>query len=425
MAYKYLKLPCSGHTKTKNPKHLSLTSTISMSTELTTITMDQKKPPKLSALPFEVLEMITSNLENGDLKNLRLTSTLGFAIRLHIKRVYLSANPLNIKVLKAIADNDLYRNDVRELIWDESYLRNANELVSPNPKKRQSKLSKGFDPVRRCPKWYVRDSHSHLKSSYDRGENPFLPKLGKQEMSWEESYRYYYDLAKQQRAVISSNADVKAFSYVLDHFPFLSKITISSNAHGRLFVPLYHTPMIRAFPTGFVYPGPVHVYQDQRSQFLWQGDNNGPRKKYTIQRRGLCAALRMLAKHGDHKVSELIIEEYEEVDRDWMLVDVKTPGHTRDDLATLIKRPDFHTLTLKVNRKTYRWGVAEVLDEMRELFRAIFGLPSTWSFHSLAGCRSQNIRLTCSRTPGPDEHTYYGADEYLHTGESRVNRLHF
>lgn len=220
MAYKYLKLLCSSHTKTKNSKHLSPTSTTSMSTELTTITMDQKTLPKLSALPLEVLEMITSNLDNADLKNLRLTSTLGFAIRLHIKRVYLSANPLNIKVLKAIADNDLYRNDVRELIWDDSYLRNANELVKPNPKKRQSKLAKGFDPTRRCPKWYVRDSHNHLESSYYRGESPFLPKLGKQDMSWEESYTYYYDLAKQQRAVISSNADVKAFSYVLDHFPF-------------------------------------------------------------------------------------------------------------------------------------------------------------------------------------------------------------
>jgi hypothetical protein len=62
----------------------------------------------------------------------------------------------------------------------------------------------------------------------------------------------------------------------------------------------------------------------------------------------------MLAKHGDHKVSELIIEEYEEFDRSWMLVDVKTPGHTYNGLATLIKRPNFHTLTLKVNRKTYR-----------------------------------------------------------------------
>lgn len=387
-----------------------------MSTELTTITMDQKTPPKLSALPFEVLEMITSNLENGDLKNLRLTSTLGFAIRLHIKRVYLSANPLNIKVLTTIADNDLYRNDVRELIWDDSYLCNANELVSPNPKKRQSKLAKGFDPIRRCPKWYVRDSYRHLESSNYRGENLFLPKLGKQEMSWEESYTYYYDLAKQQRAVISSNADVKAFSYVLDHFPFLSKITISSRAHGRLFAPLYHTPMIRAFPTGFVYPGSVHVLQGQKAQFLWQGDKNGPRKKYTIQRRGLCAALRMLAKHGDHKVSEFIIEDHDESNRNWIPFDVKTPGYTRDDLATLIKRPDFHTLTLKVDIKFYRWNVPEILDEIRKVFCAIFGLPSTGSSHILADDQSHNIQWTYSRTMALTSiHTLARTDTYTWT----------
>jgi hypothetical protein len=357
--------------------------------------MEQKTPPKLSALPVEVLEMITSNLENGDIKNLRLTSTLGFTIRLHIKRVYLSANPLNIKVLKTIADNDLYRNGVRELIWDDSYLCDANNLVPANPKKRQSKHASGFDSILRCPKWYVRDSYRHLESSDCRGENLFLPDLMKQEMSWEESYAYYYDLAQQQRSVISSNADVIAFSYALVHFPFLSKITISSKAHGRLFVPLYHTPMIRAFPTGFVYPGSVHVLQDQKAQFLWKGDKNGPRKKYTIQRRGLCAALRMLAKHGDHKVSEFIIEDYEKFDRDWMLVDVKTPGHTRDDLATLIKRPDFHTLTLKVDRKGYKWGEGKVLVEMRELFCAIFGLPRTWSFRFWTDDRNKNIRWTC------------------------------
>ncbi|SPJ71649.1 uncharacterized protein FTOL_01377 [Fusarium torulosum] len=377
--------------------------------------MNQKTPPKLSALPVEVLEMITSNLENGDIKNLRLTSTLGFAIRLHIKRVYLSANPLNIKVLKIIADSDSYRNGVRELIWDDSYLCNTNDLVSANPKKRQSKHDGGFDSIRRCPKWYVRESHRHLESSNYRGGNLFLPDLMQQDMSWEESYAYYYDLAQQQRTVISSNADVKAFSYALDHFPFLSKITISSRAHGRLFVPHYHSPMIRAFPTGFLYPGPVQVHQDQKAQFLWQGDKDGPKKKYTIQRRGLCAALRRLSKHGDHKVSEFIIEDYEKYDRDWMPLDLKTPGHTRDDLATLTKRPDFHTLTLKVDMQSDKWNglvASEGLVEMRKLFSPILGFPRTWSFHTLTDDRKKNIRWTCSHTPGPDEHARCGAKLY-------------
>ncbi|KAM0252747.1 hypothetical protein ACHAP5_001042 [Fusarium lateritium] len=377
--------------------------------------MDKKTPPQLSALPVEVLDMIASNLENGDIKNLRLTSTLGFAIRLHIKRVYLSANPLNIKMLETIADSELHRYGVRELIWDDSYLCNPNDLVPVNPKKNQTKYDSGFDQKRRCPKSYVKDSHLHLQSSNYRGGNLVLPDLMQQETSWEDSYAYYCDLVQQQRTVISSNADVQAFSYALAHFPYLSKITISSKAHGRLFVPFYHTPMIRACPAGFIYPGSVEVHQGQKAQFLWEGEMDAHKKKHTIQRRGLSAALRMLAKHGDHQISEFFIEDYQTDNRDWVPLDLRTPGHTRDDLATLLKRPDFHTLTFKVDIQNDRWNsmkVSEVLGDMRKLFCPIFGLTRTWSFHSLTDDRKKNIRWTCSQTPGPDEHARCGMNRY-------------
>ena len=62
-------------------------------------------------------------LPNRDLKSARLTcSGLGNAVRLRIDRVFISANPRNVEVARAIADNENYRRDVVEVIWDDSLL---------------------------------------------------------------------------------------------------------------------------------------------------------------------------------------------------------------------------------------------------------------------------------------------------------------
>lgn len=63
-----------------------------------------------------------SFLDNRSIKNLRLTCRHFSAIKLRINRVFLSANPLNIRVLRSIADHDEYRQGIVELIYDDARL---------------------------------------------------------------------------------------------------------------------------------------------------------------------------------------------------------------------------------------------------------------------------------------------------------------
>lgn len=87
----------------------------------------------LTSLPNELLGVIAAELPiNRDVKNLRLTcKRLGEAALANLKlsRVFLSAHPLNIKVLRATADHDHFRYKVTELIWDDARFVNKGDNV--------------------------------------------------------------------------------------------------------------------------------------------------------------------------------------------------------------------------------------------------------------------------------------------------------
>ncbi|KAK1245474.1 hypothetical protein MKX08_005103 [Trichoderma sp. CBMAI-0020] len=79
-------------------------------------------PPLLPTLPPELIGNLVSLLDNRSIKSLRLTCRHFSAIKLRISRVFLSANPLNIRVLRSIADHDVYRQGITELIYDDARL---------------------------------------------------------------------------------------------------------------------------------------------------------------------------------------------------------------------------------------------------------------------------------------------------------------
>ncbi|KAI1163969.1 hypothetical protein F5B18DRAFT_288924 [Nemania serpens] len=81
-------------------------------------------------------------------------------------------------------------------------------------------------------------------------------------MSLGEYWAYYQSLLRQQQEVLESRAHVRALESGLGRFPALRKISVTAATHGRIFTPVYETPMIRAFPQGFNYaiPGwPVYL----------------------------------------------------------------------------------------------------------------------------------------------------------------------
>lgn len=77
----------------------------------------------LLRLPVELSLAVVSYLPNRDIKSLRLTCRrLSQIAHLRLSRVFLSANPLNIEVFRAIGNHERYRHNVVEIIWDDVQL---------------------------------------------------------------------------------------------------------------------------------------------------------------------------------------------------------------------------------------------------------------------------------------------------------------
>jgi hypothetical protein len=75
-------------------------------------------------LPDEVLQLIISPLSNRDVKNVRLTNRrLASNSKLRIERVFISPSYRNIEVFRAVATHDEFRNQVKEIIWDDAKFR--------------------------------------------------------------------------------------------------------------------------------------------------------------------------------------------------------------------------------------------------------------------------------------------------------------
>ena len=120
------------------------------------------------------------------------------------------------------------------------------------------------DPTKHgCPLWFKRardESRSEFnqRTREDAAVSHSAERYAQftSSFSLAESWAYYQGLMEDQSRVLFDNSDIEAFEYGLDKFPSLQRVTITPAAHGVLFLPLYQTPMIRAFPDGFIYPIP-------------------------------------------------------------------------------------------------------------------------------------------------------------------------
>lgn len=231
-------------------------------------------PAHFTRIPNEISQYITSYLPNSDIKNLRLACRFFrdfFFLRLD--RVFLSANPLNIRVLRNIADHDVFRQGIVEIIWDDARLSGPPRTEDSDDDSYyyyddsddDDDDGANLDPDGRsdCARWFRQECKKnvhHLKmrrdQDVDRRDHVARAKQLAAQLPWRKSFAYFQELLRQQDLVIASDADVEAFCYALQRFPRLRRVTITPAAHGFLFTPLYHTPMIRAFPYGFNYPIP-------------------------------------------------------------------------------------------------------------------------------------------------------------------------
>ncbi|KAK2589921.1 hypothetical protein QQS21_012401 [Conoideocrella luteorostrata] len=233
-------------------------------------------PPEsiaLFRLPPELLASIYSHLTNTDIGNLRLTcSTASFIVRLRFSRVFLSPNPVNLRVFCAVADHPTIRLQIQEIIYDDARLgdfknwkhyiheypdegdADAEELVSDDDADAGYSFESRFRAARNANKEILRDRNA--------GDEPTLPqhvyqkRMASEELPWEVVLDTYCSLVSEQNEMIATGADIHVLKYGLTRFPALRRITVTPATHGYLYTPLYRTPMIRLLPDGFNYPLP-------------------------------------------------------------------------------------------------------------------------------------------------------------------------
>ena len=315
-------------------------------------------------LPVEILRAVCSQLSNADIKSLRLTSRyLRDISHLNLDRVFISANPRNIEVLLAIANHDVFRHCVREIIWDDAVLKDVANKDNDGPSGYSSGESESEDNaadgdeeiMSRDLTYLCKDtvdtSEGRLKAldkSYhsDNKQHRQLDNL----MRSRDSLAYWNLLLKQQETVLRSGADETAFRYAVQRFPRLNKVTVTPATHGFLFTPLYQTPMIRAFPPGFVYPLPRGWPSDENSAlddsdgFPEGWENEEERKQW----RGVGIVSNVLADFAETlQISELSLDSHKlPTGIDYTFF--KRPNTDYDNLCKIVEQPGFKSITLSL-----------------------------------------------------------------------------
>ncbi|PTB40687.1 uncharacterized protein TrAFT101_005855 [Trichoderma asperellum] len=302
-------------------------------------------PPLLPTLPPELIENLVSHLDNRSIKNLRLTCKHFSTIKLRISRVFLSANPLNIHVLRSIANHDVYRQGIIELIYDDARLcysrTDYSDNVVPEDVNRPMTDMEWFQVERDLNI----DELEHRKAADEpnRPKDLRIYRLVNAELSLGESWTYYQDLLRQQDDVIAHGADAEAFRYALQQFPALQRVTITPAAHGWLFTPLYETPMIRAFPYGFNYPIPRGWLT---ARFTDSNQEPAPWEDSKTRWRGYCLLTKILAQEH-HRVSELRIDShYLQSGLNYRLFE--QPSQEYLDFICCLQHPDLKRLHLSL-----------------------------------------------------------------------------
>ncbi|KAH7186252.1 uncharacterized protein B0J16DRAFT_400320 [Fusarium flagelliforme] len=316
------------------------------------ISDNQVSAPILQKLPNELIQDVLDLLPNRDIKSLRLTCRqLCNQAHLRFDRVFISANPLNVNVFLAVTNHNVFRQQVKEIIWDDAtlmplpsddhdsnygYSSDENEIFDNDDYENDGKISSWF--VGQC-KEELSKARSRLRR---RGRDSKQQEQFDNMMPSREALSYYTRLVQQQENIIKSGADEEALRYALQEsrFPHLTKVTVTPAAHGFLFFLLYETPMIRSFPFGFLYPiprgwqcandvdqpGDAEPWEDEDEKYKW---------------RGFCLVSRLFA---DPKVSHNVCEI--SFDNHKILTGINhfvfdEPNEDYDHLCQVLARPGF------------------------------------------------------------------------------------
>ena len=312
----------------------------------------------LVLLPAEILALVVSHLSNNDVKSLRLTCKRVHAkTKLRLDRVFLSANPRDVQVFRAVADDDTFRHGIVEIIWDDAVIQDTareHDGTEYNVYEADEDEEEEYPGV---PPWFSRaceKNNFELRSRYiddvlDRPERALSAQLPVHE-SWER----FQEWRAEQRRVITTGADVAAFRYGLARFPSLRTITVTPSMHGyNIGHPLYDTPAIRSFPPGFNYPlprgWPTAGEAEPPVEMLPWADEDGGTEAYRDRWHGFRIVLRELAKQTDsQRVLELNLDAHQLTTGINCRI-FESPNPEYDQFVSLLRQPGFRRLDLALS----------------------------------------------------------------------------
>ncbi|ETS03692.1 hypothetical protein M419DRAFT_108425, partial [Trichoderma reesei RUT C-30] len=306
----------------------------------------------LTSLPRELLSEIASHLSNSDIGEWRLACKRFSLVALHIDRVFISANPKDIEVFRAIADHETQRCMVKEIVWDEGRFEEdprSTWCCHDWARHRQSPDTPPKGYARACKRNL--DEIHRRRCEYDADLPHHLDKQARMEkaMAVQESWRHYRGYLAQQNVVLADDLDIKAFEYGLERFTTLRRITLTPAAHGFTFMPLYRTPTIRTLaaktkdnkymnyklPRGW----PTSVDDAPLEARNW--NTEADKEPW----RGFINATRLLAENQGPSVTELVLDVRQ------LLTGLTcrffdNPCPEFDHLVAVLRRPGFRRLDL-------------------------------------------------------------------------------
>ncbi|EGX87826.1 hypothetical protein CCM_09448 [Cordyceps militaris CM01] len=324
----------------------------------------------LLQLPPELLTSVCAVLPNSDIKTLRQTcSALSKRVPLRLTRVFLSPNPLNIKVFRAVADHPHLRLGVCEIVYDDARLRTswltshlddddapaeAAVAADQTPFERYRQRTAGRAPAPPSPA----DRRAHAERAAQHWFRTTCRRDGDDAalLPWAQCWPVYAALARRQLRVVAAGADERALAYGLARFPQPRRVVVTPAAHGVVpHAPLYQTPMIRALPPGgFCYPlprgWPCVAGASAASTLPWRAAADGERGPRRPRPR-LRGMLKQLAEEvAVRRPPALVVPE--------LVVDVHglntglnphlfaQPGDDYAHFATILSQPGFRRLDL-------------------------------------------------------------------------------
>ncbi|KAH0432157.1 hypothetical protein CcaCcLH18_06655 [Colletotrichum camelliae] len=344
--------------------------------------------------PFEIAALVFSHLDNSDIKNLRLSCKKLANLaspHLRFKRVFIGASPLNVEVFRAVAEHEIFRRDIREIVWDESRYETPGprdhryrgdwDIFDEGSESERSSDEEGDEDSPRIkrprgiPCWFYRCYHATIEKLEDRrgDDAETLPQDAETSqqldagMPLQDAYAHYLKLLDEQEQVLSTSADVAALEWALgnDRFPDLERVTVTPAAHGMLFNPLYPTPAIRALPYGFIYPlprgWPTPLDGEEFYEWNWEdkiiktSPMEHPTETYMVVKdkwRGFRHVVRILAQPTSTTIKELIFDG-NQINTGLSCGIFYAPESRVDaveynNLVAVIKKPGFTTLKLNL-----------------------------------------------------------------------------